>query len=126
MIRYLWYKFDFFVEVVPATADHEALMGPALKKLGLKTFDKKKHYDHVVRRGIVRDLNPDIRTEVKIGDLVLFEGAAGFTMDGDLIDEGLDEYGKGEGHRWLKHRELLAIEEPLAGTIEREMEATHV
>lgn len=111
-IRYLWHKFDFFVEMIPVARDHEHLMGPALKAAGLTTVDKKKHWDHGVRRGIVRDINPGVRTEVTLGDIVLFEGSAGFTMDGDLLDEGLDEYGKGEGHRWLKEKELMAIEEP--------------
>jgi hypothetical protein len=113
--------------MIPVTTDHSQLMGPTLKAMGIKTVDKSKHWSHSIRRGIVRDLNPKLRTEVKVGDVVVFRGASGFTMDGDLLDDGLDEYGKGEGHRWLKESELLAIDEALTEALcAPEKELSHV
>ena len=105
-MRYLWHKFDFFVEMIPATRDLP-------NAHGLTLVDKQKHWQHASRRGIVVAMNPNIDSEVKVGDEILFAGSAGFTMDGDILDDDFDEMGKGEGHRWLKEKEVLAIIEPV-------------
>jgi len=68
---------------------------------------KKRHYEHTYRRGVVASVGKDVK-EVKKLDVIIFRGDAGFTMDGDPEVEN-EIYG--EGYRWLKAHECLAVEE---------------
>lgn len=73
-----------------------------------------------------------LNAEVAVGDVVIFHGAAGFTLDGDVLDQGfedLDHTVRGEGYRWLKPKEIDAIdleetERRKAVPIEINLEAT--
>lgn len=101
------------VKMISVQDDHIEMMGPALRTAGLVTIDRKKHWDHVSRRGIVQAIDPRIETEVEIGDVVIFNGAAGFTLDGDVLDQDfddLDQKVRGEGYRWLRAKEIEAID----------------
>lgn len=103
------------IRMIAIESDHQSNLGPTLKKLGMKIEDKKKHWNHDYRRGVVEAVDPNIRTEVSVGDTVVFNGAAGFTLDGDVMDED-DKYDapmKGESFRWLKAKEVDAIELPI-------------
>lgn len=88
------------VEVLPVETD---LRNP----LGLKIIDRKRHFDHVTRTGIVYAVGPLVE-DVAIGEKVLFKGSAGRTLDGDPLD--LDNPVKGEKMRWLYESEVLAVE----------------
>ena len=103
------------VKMVSVTEDHRHLMGSVLKGLGISTVDRNKHFEHLSRRGIVSAIPEGMQTEFRIGDVVLFKGYAGFTLDGDVMDEGLDDHEplKGEGYRWLKASEVEAIDEEM-------------
>jgi chaperonin GroES len=103
------------VEMISIGEDHRTNLGPTLRTMGIVIEDKKKHWDHQYRRGRVVAIDPDIKAGVCVGDVVVFNGAAGFTLDGDVMDEGdkYDEPLKGESFRWLKAKELDAIEEPM-------------
>lgn len=96
--------------------------------LALNLIDKKKHWDYQFRRGQVVAFDPVIMwhvPELMLGDVVVFNGSAGFTMDGDVMDED-DKYDaplKGESYRWLHWREVDAIDEK--ETEERLKEPTH-
>lgn len=84
--------------------------------LNLTLMDSKAHWDHAYRRGVVTAMdNREARKvpDVSVGDTVLFTGSAGFTLDGDILDEDdrYDDPLKGESWRWLKAKELLAVEE---------------
>lgn len=101
------------VEMIPISEDHRTNLGPTLRAMGMTIEDKKKHWDHQYRRGRVVAVDPDVKAGVVVGDVVVFNGAAGFTLDGDVMDEDdkYDEPLKGESFRWLKAKELDAIEE---------------
>jgi len=83
--------------------------------LGLKLIDQKKHWNHAFRRGVVEAIDPVIAwriPEVTVGSVVIINGAAGFTLDGDIMDDD-DKYDdplKGESWRWCKWKEIEAIE----------------
>lgn len=84
--------------------------------LGLELIDKKKHWDHEFRRGVVEAMDPALCwrvPELMLGDIVIIRGDAGFTMDGDVLDEDdkFEEPLKGEGYRWMHWKEILAIDE---------------
>ena len=75
--------------------------------LKLTIVDNKKHWEHKTRRGEVVAVADGV-TVVKPGQVVWFEGAAGFTFDYDPENTaGGDE----TTHRWLKPHECLAVEE---------------
>lgn len=84
--------------------------------LGLALIDKKKHWSHAFRRGVVEAMDPAICwrvPELLLGDVVVIRGDAGFTLDGDIMDED-DKYDaplKGEGWRWCKWKDIEAIDE---------------
>lgn len=120
MIRHLWKKFDFFVEMIPASKDLK-------NALGLQLVDKKVHWNHATRRGIVRDMNANVKVDVKLGDVVVFKGSAGFTLDGDIIDDDFQEFGenKGESFRWLKESEILAVDEAMTEELSKPKEVVH-
>lgn len=102
------------VKMIPIGDDHLSNMGPTLRAMKIQIEDRKKHWDHKSRRGTVLGIDPKIDAGVCVGDVVVFNGAAGFTLDGDVMDED-DKYDdplKGESFRWLKAKELDAIEEP--------------
>ena len=103
------------VEMIPIQEDHRANLGPTLRAMKIQIEDKKKHWNHSYRRGIVRAVDPSQNPGVAVGDTIIFNGAAGFTLDGDVMDEDdkYDEPLKGESFRWLKAKELDAIEEPM-------------
>lgn len=108
----VWPLGRIMVKMIPIQDDHQMNMGPTLKRIGIKIEDRKKHWDHSYRRGLVEALDPAVRTEIEVGDTVIFNGAAGFTLDGDIMDDD-DKYDaplKGEGFRWLKAKEIDAIE----------------
>lgn len=75
-------------------------------KIGLVIVDRKKHFQHPVRRGKIIAVGLGVR-EVKEGDIVLFRGDSGLTTDGQESDEIKNE----NFHRWLKEHECLAVEE---------------
>lgn len=103
----------FLVKMLEVHDDHEHMKGPALKGLGLVTVDRKKHWDHPGRRGQIVAADPDLETEVVVGDVVLFEGSSGFTLDGDVLDQDFwdqDQTVKGESYRWIKNKEIDAID----------------
>ena len=84
--------------------------------MGLTLMDKKKHWDHQFRRGVVEAIDPVISwriPDVLLGDVIVFKGSAGFTLDGDIMDEEdkYDEPLKGEGYRWLKWKEIEAVDD---------------
>jgi len=84
--------------------------------LGLNLINKKKHWDYSFRRGQIVAFDPSILWRVPdlmIGDVVVFSGSAGFTMDGDVMDEDdkYDEPLKGESYRWLHWKEVDAIDD---------------
>jgi hypothetical protein len=84
--------------------------------MGLNLISHKKHYDYQFRRGIIVAMDPRIQwhlPEVLLGDVVIFSGASGFTLDGDIMDED-DKYDaplKGESYRWLHWKEIDAVDE---------------
>ena len=80
--------------------------------LGLTLVDKKKHFEHSSRRGSVESVGAGVHGVV-VGDVVIFRGDAGFTMDGDPEVGERQGYGENE-YRWLKEHELLAVEEVVA------------
>jgi chaperonin GroES len=104
------------VKMIPIGEDHRTNMGPTLRAMGMTIEDKKKHWDHKYRRAMVVGIDPAINAGVCVGDVVVFNGAAGFTLDGDVMDEDdkYDEPLKGESFRWLKAKELDAIDLTLA------------
>ncbi len=71
----------------------------------LTLIDTKKHFDHASRRGVVVALGAG-KFDVAVGDVVVFRGDAGFSLDGDPEVER-PEFG--EGFRWLKKNDLLAV-----------------
>jgi chaperonin GroES len=101
------------LKMLPIQSDYQMNMGPALKRMGIQIEDKKKHWNHSYRRATVQGIDPSIHSGVCVGDTVIINGAAGLTLDGDILDEEdkWDEPLKGEGWRWCKARELEAIEE---------------
>ena len=82
-------------------------------KLNLTIIDKKKHYDHVSRRGVVESVGVGVYG-VSVGDVVVFRGDAGFSLDGDPEVEN-EIYGKGSAngtfYRWLKESDCIAVVE---------------
>lgn len=76
-------------------------------KLGLTIIDKRKHFAHTVRRGVIESIGRRI-DGISVGDVVVFCGDAGFSLDGDAGVEG-EEFG--EGYRWLRWKECLGVEE---------------
>jgi hypothetical protein len=96
------------VKMLPVTEDY-------YNPHGLILQDKKKHWNHEFRRGVIVRMDDDVAwhiPEVHVGDTVVFNGAAGFTLDGDIMDDEdkYDEPLKGEGFRWLKWKELEAVQ----------------
>lgn len=95
--------------------------------ISLTLMDSKKHWNHDFRRGVVEAMDPVISwhvPDVMLGDVIIFSGSAGFTMDGDIMDEE-DKYDaplKGEGWRWLRWHEVQAIDD---GTTQKLLEASH-
>ena len=92
-------------------------MLPILKdysnKLQLRLISHKKHWEHQFRRGLVEAIDPKLHVDFKEGDVVIFNGASGFTLDGDILDED-DKYEaplKGESFRWLKVKEVEVVDE---------------
>lgn len=80
-------------------------------KLNLTIIEKKKHFEHVSRRGVVESVGKSVYG-VSVGDVVVFRGDAGFSLDGDPeVDNEI--YGKGSTngtcYRWLKESDCLAI-----------------
>jgi hypothetical protein len=74
-------------------------------KLNLTIVDKRKHYDHAVRKAEVRYVGRGVR-DVRAGDVVLIFGASGDSF-------GLDDLGANDGTAWRRVREedCLAVEE---------------
>lgn len=68
--------------------------------------DKKKHFEHKSRRGRVEATGRGVWA-VSVGDVVVFRGDAGFSMDYDPEQERLDE----SVYRWLREDDCLAVEE---------------
>lgn len=91
------------VEVFPRYQD-------AVNPLKLTLVDKQKHFEGKIRKGKVIATGPDV-SEVRVGDVVVFEACDGFTLDGDPMDAANPL--KGESFRWLKQREIMAVEEPV-------------
>lgn len=97
------------VRMLPVTEDY-------YNPHGLLLQDKKKHWNHEFRRAVVVRVDPLVMwhiPDVHLGDTVIIRGAAGFTLDGDIMDED-DKYEeplKGESFRWIKWKEIEAIEE---------------
>jgi hypothetical protein len=89
--------------MLPATEDIS-------NSIHLILVDKKKHFEHTTRRGEVTSVGLGIYGIV-VGDVVVFGGAAGFTLDGD---PEFDRPEKGEEYRWLKPEECLAVEDAMA------------
>lgn len=75
--------------------------------LNLTIVDKKKHYDHTSRRGVVESLGAGVHG-IGLGDVVVFRGDAGFSLDGD---PEFDRPEYGTEYRWLKESDCMAIEE---------------
>lgn len=96
------------VEVI--AVDHQEQMGPALKAIGLKTIDQKKHFDHKTLQGRVLAVGRGVYS-VRPGEIVVFEGVDGFTTDQDAAD--LSNPILGEKWRWLKEKECLAVVEEI-------------
>jgi len=62
--------------------------------------------------------------EVMLGDVVILKGSAGFTLDGDLLDED-DKYDdplKGENFRWCHWKEIEAIDD---NSTQKRLEVSH-
>lgn len=77
--------------------------------LNLEIVEKKRHFDYTYRRGVAESVGEGV-DGVVVGDVVVFRGDAGFTLDGD--PEVGERRGYGEEHwRWLKQHECLAVEE---------------
>lgn len=74
-------------------------------KINLTLIDSKKHFDHSSRKGVVTAVGAGI-FDVAVGDVVVFRGDAGFSLDGDPEVERAEF---GEGFRWLKKNDLLAV-----------------
>lgn len=97
------------VKMLPVKGDYH-------NPLGLEILDQKKHWNHQFRRGRVVAFDPVIMWHVPdlmLGDVVVFNGSAGFTLDGDVMDDD-DKYEdplKGENFRWLHWKEIDAIDE---------------
>jgi co-chaperonin GroES (HSP10) len=85
-------------ELIPATEQ--------FNRIGLVIVDRKKHFQHPIRKGKVLAIGSGVR-QVKEGDVVLFRGDAGLTTDGYESDEIKNE----NFQRWLKEHECLAVEE---------------
>jgi co-chaperonin GroES (HSP10) len=103
------------VEMLPAKDDF-------LNSHHLSLVDQKKHFEHDFRRGRVLEIDPEILTEIQTGDVVIFHAARGFTLDGDILDED-DRYDapmKGESMRWLKPKEIDAIDDQWTERLARE------
>ena len=88
------------VKLLPVTDD-------VSNTLNLVLVDKKKHYEHTSRKGKVASVGRGVRY-IAVGDVVVFRGDAGFSMDGD--PENQREI-FGESHRWLKESDVLAVME---------------
>src|SRR5262245_28092674 len=73
---------------------------------GLSIIDGKKHFEHKSRRGVVEAVGWGVKG-VKVGDVVVFRGDAGFSMDYDPEQAALDE----SRFRWLRESDCLAVEE---------------
>lgn len=87
--------------------------------LNLTRVDQKKHYDHKARRGVVESVGSLVHG-ISVGDVVVFRGDAGFSLDGD--PEFQERQGFDVSYRWLKESDCLAKEEksdaPPSGTLE--------
>ena len=70
----------------------------------LVLIDQQKHWGHKVRWCKVLAIGPDVKV-VNPGDVVVIEGSAGKTLDGEDI-------GYGEEYRWLDEAECLALVAP--------------
>lgn len=90
------------VKVLPAIDD---IHNP----LNLTLIDKKKHFEHASRKGEITSVGAGVYG-VRVGDIVVFRGDAGFTMDGDP-EVQRPEFG--ESYRWLKESDCMAILEPV-------------
>lgn len=93
------------VEVFPPGMEHANL-------LKLTLVDKKKHFQHPVRKGKVIAVGRGV-SEVRSGEVVIFRGDAGFTTDKEHDGSDL----KGEDFRWLKPSDCLAVEEREEATV---------
>lgn len=97
------------VKMLPISGDYH---NPA----GLNLISHKKHWQFDFRRAEVISFDPAIAwrvPELMLGDTVIIKGDAGFCLDGDILDEE-DRYEnplKGESHRFMRWKEILAIEE---------------
>ena len=98
------------VEMFPAIDDLP-------NKLNLTLIDKKKHYDHALRKGKVVSVGRLV-SEVGVGDVIYFRGDAGQSLDGDPeLDR--PEYNDVK-YRWLNPREVEAVEDSLPELVSQE------
>lgn len=103
----------FLVKMISVKEDHQHLKGQTLKAMGLVTVDKQKHWNHPARRGVIVATDPNLNTDLDVGDVIVFHGAAGFTLDGDVLDTDfpdLEDTVKGENYRWIKVKEVDAVD----------------
>lgn len=76
----------------------------------LVIVDMKKHFQHTTRRGKVVGIGAGVYG-VCVGDVVVFRGDAGTTIDFD--PSGLNGIGDENSQRWLVESDCMAILEPV-------------
>lgn len=95
-------RYRILVKMVPVTEE-------LLNSLHLTLVDQKKHWDHTARKGVVQSVGGGVYG-IRVGDVVVFRGDAGFSMDGDPEFAHQDQE---NSYRWLKRDDCLAILEPV-------------
>lgn len=97
------------VKMIPSTDEIE-------NKLNLALVDKKKHWDHKSRRGLILAVGPDV-FRVDVGEVVIMHGSAGKTFG--EYDKAFDE-----SYRLIKQSECEAVDDAWTEKIKNESQKT--